>query len=81
LIPQKIQVKLAGEDADTAYVELPGHKVEAGIVKRTLSLENLIPNYKGPRVHFDFDKDGLLIGIEILERVMHFRSNSPVEPA
>jgi hypothetical protein len=70
---QKIRVKLAGRDAHTAYVYLPDHPDNAtpeeqtrGIVSRMVCLHDLIESYSGPRVHFDFDKDGRLIGIEIL---------------
>jgi hypothetical protein len=63
---KKIQVKFVGKDAHTAYVELPGHRPEAGIVSRSVRLDGLIEDYKGPAVNLDFDQAGLLIGIEIL---------------
>jgi hypothetical protein len=64
----KIRVKLVGDDAHTAYISLPGHPEEAipGVVQRTVCLDDLIKNFTGPRVHFDFDKDNRLIGIEVL---------------
>jgi hypothetical protein len=37
-----------------------------GVVSKTLILDALVLNYKGPRVHLDFNKDGTLIGIEVL---------------
>ena len=52
-----------------AYISLPGSKLEPGIVKKQVELDDLIPDYKGPEIRLDFDKDGLLIGIEILVRV------------
>jgi hypothetical protein len=63
---QKIRVRISGRNAHTAYVALPGHRSEPGIVATTMSLCKLIEEYKGPRVHLDFNRDGTLIGIEIL---------------
>jgi uncharacterized protein YuzE len=63
---QKIRVQLAGADSHTAYVALPGYRPEFGVVSKTISLDDLFDGYAGPRVHLDFDKDGRLIGIEIL---------------
>jgi hypothetical protein len=65
---QKIRVRLVGDDARTAYVALPGSPEEPqpGVVARSLNLADLVMQYSGPRVHLDFNKDGTLIGIEIL---------------
>ena len=63
---QKIRVKLRGRDSDTAYVELPGHEPKAGIVAKMVCLNDVVDNFKGPRVNLDFNQDGVLIGIEIL---------------
>lgn len=65
---KKIRVKLVGDDAHTAYIALPGYREgpEFGRVSKTLILDALVPGYKGPRVHLDFNKDGTLIGIELL---------------
>jgi hypothetical protein len=64
---KKIRVKLIGADAHTAYVALPGYPetIESGFVERTIVLHEII-EYSGPRVHLDFNKGGVLIGIEIL---------------
>lgn len=35
--------------------------------EKQIWLSDLLPNYKGPSIYFDFDKDEKLIGIEILE--------------
>jgi hypothetical protein len=64
---KKIRVKLVGDDAHTAYIALPGYPERPeGVVSKTLILDAIVPGYKGPRVHLDFDKDGILIGIEVL---------------
>jgi len=64
----KIRVRISGRESETAYIKLPGHPKETitGIVKKTISLDELVDAYRGPRVYFDFDENDLLIGIEIL---------------
>ena len=69
-----IRVKLAGKSARSAYVYLPGHQSLPGVVSKTLSLDDLVEAYKGPRVHLDFSNAGELIGIEILVSVNEKRS-------
>ena len=66
MIDRKIRVKTTGRDFHTAYVALPGHRSEPGIVSKTVDLASIVTNYKGPRVLLDFSKDHKLIGIEIL---------------
>ena len=39
---------------------------QQGIVKRTITLDEVVADFKGPMVNLDFNEDGLLIGIEIL---------------
>ena len=39
---------------------------QQGIVKRTITLDEVVADFKGPMVNLDFDENGLLIGIEIL---------------
>ena len=64
---QKIRVKIDSE-VDAAYVYLPGfpERPQQGIVKRTITLDEVVADFKGPMVNLDFNEDGLLIGIEIL---------------
>lgn len=62
---KKIRVQYEGEDAHTAYVALRGHRSEPGIVSKTIILNDVL-DFKGPHVHLDLDKEGRLIGIEIL---------------
>jgi uncharacterized protein YuzE len=65
---QKIRVTLHGEDADTAYIELPGHPGAGtpGCVSKTIRLDDLMKDFQGPMVNFDLDKSRRLIGIEII---------------
>ena len=50
---------------DVAYVRLPDF--ELGMkVSKTLSLREIIEDYKGCEVMLDFSEDGKLLGIEIL---------------
>ena len=63
-----IKLSLSSTKPLTAYVYMPKHpkKVKFGIVDKTVGLRDLIENFQGPDLFFDFDKDGELIGIEIL---------------
>ncbi len=65
---KKIRINMKDADSDTAYIALPGHpeQIEPGVVKKTISLDDIIDDYMGPRIYLDFNKDGKLIGIEIL---------------
>jgi hypothetical protein len=65
---QKIRVKMNGEDSDTAYIALPGYpdQPQFGVVSKTISLDDVLDSFRGPRINLDFNKDGVLIGIEIL---------------
>lgn len=75
-IKRKIKLKISDHDPNVAYLTLPDHpgknaydrfdqKTE-GFVSRTQEIKDLIPDYKGPDINLDFDKEGTLIGIEIL---------------
>ena len=65
---KEIRVKMTNEHSDAAYIALPGHpeQLVQGVVSRTICLDDVINEFKGPRVNLDFNKDGVLIGIEIL---------------
>ena len=53
---------------DAAYLYLPDHPGEGkqACVTKQISLGSIINNYKGPDIYLDFDKSGVLIGIELL---------------
>ena len=60
-------LKVSEDDEDVAYLRLPGHPgTESGVVKRSVSLRELIDSYVGPDVNLDFDEKDRLIGIEIV---------------
>lgn len=65
---KKIVLELSKNDDQVGYLYLPKHpkSVVYGIVKKTISVNELIQGYKGIPLNFDFDKDGDLIGIEIV---------------
>ena len=65
---QKIVLKVNKDDESVGYLYLPKHpKVSInGIVKKTISLSEIIKDYKGIPIYLDFDKDEELIGIEIV---------------
>jgi uncharacterized protein YuzE len=66
---KKIVLKVSRGDEGVAYLYLPKHPKELtpGIVSKTVAITDLIENYKGVSLYFDFDKDGEIIGIEILD--------------
>ena len=63
-----IRLKMSNVDSDSAYVALPGYPDEPmfGTVSRTICLDEVVGNYKGPRINLDFYREGVLIGLEIL---------------
>ena len=62
----KIEFKL-GSEGDVAYISLPDHPgVVHGVSKKLLRLRDLVGDYEGADLYFDFDKENRLIGIEIL---------------
>lgn len=65
---KKIILKLSKDDDEVGYLYLPKHpkKTIFGIVKKTIPINELIMDYKGIPLYFDFDEDGELIGIEIV---------------
>ena len=65
---KKIRVRMSADDSDSAYVALPGcpDEPQYGIVSKTVCLDDVVEDFKGPGINLDFNKDGVLIGIEIL---------------
>jgi len=59
----KFELEITGPT--TAYLKLPTHP---GVLKgaRTVTLVDLIGAYHGPYVVFDFDQQGVLVGIEVV---------------
>jgi hypothetical protein len=63
-----VGIKLeTNDDGDMAYVYLPNHpgKGVAGVIVKQISLHALIDNYQGPEVFLDFDKNDVMIGMEL----------------
>lgn len=60
---KKFELQITG--ATTAYLKLPTHP---GVLRnaKNVTLVDLMGDYKGPYVVFDFDMDGVLVGIEIV---------------
>lgn len=68
-MPQKhdFDLKVSANDETVAYLKLPGHPgSRPGVVKRTVSVRDLISDYKGPDLNLDFGEGNVLIGIEIV---------------
>ncbi|WP_333662012.1 DUF2283 domain-containing protein [Chishuiella changwenlii] len=57
------------ENDEAIYIQLKEHpkKVTYEIVDKNVDIASLIKNYIGPSIYFNFNKDGTLIGIEILK--------------
>ena len=51
---------------EVAYLKLPISANDERKVARNIRIHELISGFKGPDVIFDFDKEGRLLGIEIL---------------
>ncbi len=65
---QMFELKVSEDDDEVAYLRLPNHPGagQPGVVASQKNLADLIDNYKGADVYLDFDKSGVLIGIEII---------------
>jgi hypothetical protein len=55
-----------GSEEDVAYISLPDHPCRGvgGVVEKLLRLRDLVGDYEGPDLYFDFDKENRLIRIE-----------------
>lgn len=64
----EIKLKINEDDSDVAYLLLPGHPGTgfASVVAKQIRISDVISEYRGPDIYFDFDDKGELIGIEIL---------------
>jgi hypothetical protein len=63
----RIQLQVSEDDEDVAYLRLPAHPGSGpGVVKRTVTLREVLGDYAGPELNFDFDENNVLIGVEIL---------------
>jgi hypothetical protein len=52
-------------NGDVAYIRLPGFE-RGNRVSKTVSLRELVKDFKGSDVELDFSENGILMGIEIL---------------
>lgn len=57
-----------GDDGVVAYLTLPDHPGPGSVaVTKTLRLRDLVGDYTGPDLYFDFDASNVLLGVEILD--------------
>ncbi len=62
----KFELKVVG-DHEIAYLKLPSYpKTRQLKTSKSFRLFDCVGSYKGPDVVFDFDQDGILVGIEVL---------------
>jgi hypothetical protein len=68
---KKINLKVSEDEEDedvVAYLTLPDHPGPgSGVVKQNVRLRDLIGDYVGPDLYFDFDENNTLVGVEILD--------------
>lgn len=63
----RFDLEVSKDDGDVAYLKLPGHPGSTpGVVKRSVSLRDVIGDYGGPDINLDFGEGNTLIGIEIV---------------
>jgi len=64
----KIELTVSSDDPHVAYVSLPKHPGggTAGVVSKQIRLCETIKDYKGIDILLDIDKNGEVIGIEIV---------------
>jgi hypothetical protein len=64
----KFELNVSDGDSDVAYLSLPAHpgRGRGGIVVKQIRLRDLLGDYAGPDVYFDFDKENRLLGMEII---------------
>jgi hypothetical protein len=62
-----MELRISADDEDVVYLKLPDHPGGVpGIVKKTVRLHDVLGDYSGPDLYFDFDENNMLIGVEIL---------------
>ncbi|QRO01445.1 DUF2283 domain-containing protein [Archangium violaceum] len=62
----RFELRVSEDAQDVAYLRLPSHPGETCKMSKSIRLAELMGSYTGPDVVFDFDQDGVLVGIEIL---------------
>jgi uncharacterized protein YuzE len=63
----KFELRVSEDDPNVAYLKLPGHPgTVPGVVRRSLDLREVFPEYVGPDVYLDLSAKGELIGIEVV---------------
>lgn len=64
---ERFELRVSEDEGDVAYLRLPGHPgTVPGVVRKTVSLRELLPEYLGPDINLDFNEGDSLIGIEII---------------
>jgi hypothetical protein len=60
------RLEVSGPDAAFLYLPAASRKKELRVTK-SFDVTDFIEGYEGPDILFDFDEDGVLVRIEILE--------------
>jgi len=60
-------LRVSEDDKDVAYLRLPSHPGTVPCTtSKSIRLRDIMGDYEGPDLYFDFDLRGILVGIEIL---------------
>jgi len=62
----RFELKISEDDSDVAYLRLPTHPGVTCKMSKSVRLVDLVGRYDGPDIVFDFDEQGVLVGIELL---------------
>ena len=63
----KFELELHNNKHELAYLKLPSYPLGGySKVSRSFRLFDILGEYKGPDVVFDFDPDEILVGIEVI---------------
>ena len=65
---QEFILRVSPDDSEVAYLQLPGHPgIVKGAVAKNIRLRDLLGDYEGPDLYFDFTKENRLIGVEVID--------------
>jgi len=60
------KLEVSNKRHEAAYLKLPSYPTERFRASKSFRLVDVIGKYAGPDVVFDFDPEGVLVGIEVL---------------
>ncbi|MGB0871138.1 MAG: hypothetical protein ACPG6V_05580 [Flavobacteriales bacterium] len=61
----EIKVKISEDDKTVGYIKMPINSNVDKRIHKTIEIHELVDDYKGVTVYFDFNENNELLGIEI----------------